>query len=174
MQITILSMYKKRDMYYIFHTYIIFQVTGKLLWFLYLDHIYQAQLEAYNKVDTMEMACNVLTGGVSFEAVRKLYYIKTKDLSSNELMMLRDKSLSLCRKRKRNVEDSEEEEEDNDTLLKGGMEILEDINKMKKVITRNQFIQTQHAFVTKRTILGLAYMALLYSEQYIIQSDFVQ
>lgn len=134
------------------------QKCAKLLWFMFLKYVFYHQLEAYNKIDTMELPCNRSSTGhyLSYDKLIKLTKQVKKNKSYNK------------RKEKEREEEEEESDEDNEDLLN-------DANKLEEMLEKSHQISIiRHAYISKRTLILLLYLSLLYSGKYIIINDFLK
>ena len=98
----------------------------------------------------MELTCNKSTRNLSNNSMRKVWLKSRRRL-----------------KGKVRTADCDNNIQDNEMLAT-------DLSKIKETVHKNDALKTRNAFVTKKTILILVYLSLLYSDQYITVTDYIK
>ena len=138
---------------YFFHL----QEYAKILWFIYLDGVFRLQLKLFNKVDTLVLPCNV---GIFHLAKTKSY----RDAKRRKLLPVHGRSKGM------KIEEDDEDETDSDSVTS----VTRDLVMYGKMLNKKYEIHRKSGFVSKKSLVAVLYLALLYSGQFITVGDMVR
>ena len=124
---------------------------------MYLDGVFRLQLKLFNKVDTLVLPCNV---GIFQRAKTKSY----QDAKRRKLLPAHGRSKGV------KIEEDNEDDADSDSETS----VTQDLVMYGKMLNKKYEIHRKSGFVSKKSLVAVLYLALLYSGQFISVGDMVR
>ena len=127
---------------------------------MFLKYLFYNQLRTFNTVDTMEKSCISSSSNITFKSLYRV--------------MLKRRRATGTPSKKRKQEEIEEEDGESDEDYYD-LSLTDDSSKLERFFQKSfKIMRNKHAFISKRTLVALLYLSLLYSGNYLPLHDFVK